>query len=142
MVPLGDSPLSIEALVRVARRGERAELTAEALQRIARGRARLDELILRGERIYGVNTGVGGNIGISLDAGQMDTLQHNIVRHRSCATGTPLPADIVRAATLLRIATFATGASAIRPELAASLLDLLNRGVTPVVPRYGSVGAS
>jgi histidine ammonia-lyase len=72
----------------------------------------------------------------------MDLLQHNIVRHLSCATGQPLPNDVVRAATLLRIATFLTGASAVRPELVDSLIELLNRGITPVVPRYGSVGAS
>ena len=64
------------------------------------------------------------------------------MRHLSCATGQPLPGDVVRAAMLLRIATFATGASAVRPELVETLITLLNRGITPVVPRYGSVGAS
>ena len=96
----------------------------------------------RGERIYGVNTGVGGNVGISLPPEKMELLQHNLVRHLSCATGHPLPADVVRAAILLRLATFATGASAVRPELAGALAALLNHRITPVVPRYGSVGAS
>ena len=64
------------------------------------------------------------------------------MRHLSCATGQPLPATMVRAAMLLRLATFATGCSAVRPELVDALADLLNRGVIPVVPRYGSVGAS
>jgi phenylalanine ammonia-lyase len=99
-------------------------------------------LLGRGERIYGVNTGVGGNIRISLAPEQMDLLQANLCRYLSCATGAPLPNDVVRAATLLRVATFATGASAVRLELVAALAELLNRGVTPVVPRYGSVGAS
>ena len=66
----------------------------------------------------------------------------NIMRHLSCATGAPLPPDTVRAAMLLRLATFATGFSGIRLELTDALASLLARRVTPVVPRYGSVGAS
>ena len=136
------APLSIEDVARVAREGAEVRIGDAARARIARGRERLEELLARGERIYGVNTGVGGNVGISLPPEQMDLLQHNLVRHLACATGQPLPGDVVRAATLLRVATFATGASAVRPELVDALAALLNRGVTPVVPRYGSVGAS
>jgi len=142
LLALGADPLSIEDVVRVARRGVAVRLTGGARSRIAKGRACLEELLARGERIYGVNTGVGGNVGISLAPEQMELLQHNIVRHLSCATGQPLPRDVVRAATLLRIATFLTGASAVRNQLVDALAELLNRGVTPVVPRYGSVGAS
>ena len=139
---VGTAGLTIEDAVRVAREGAKVRIAAVALKRIAQGRLRLDELMARGERIYGVNTGVGGNVGISLPAEKMELLQHNLVRHLGCATGQPLPNDVVRAAMLLRLATFATGASAVRPELAEALAALLNRGVTPVVPRYGSVGAS
>ena len=142
LLAVGGDPLSIEDVVRVARLGVAVRLTGGARTRIAKGRARLEELLGRGERIYGVNTGVGGNVGISLAPEQMELLQHNIVRHLSCATGQPLPRDVVRAATLLRIATFGTGTSAVRNELVDALAALLNRGVTPVVPRYGSVGAS
>jgi phenylalanine ammonia-lyase len=141
-VVLGAHPLSIEDVVRVARENASIVIAAEARARIARGRARLEELLSRGERIYGVNTGVGGNVGISLAPEQMELLQHNLVRHLSCATGAPLPNDVVRAATLLRVATFLPGTSAVRNELVDALAGLLNAGVTPVVPRYGSVGAS
>ena len=141
-VVVGADPLSIEDVVRVAREAAEVRVTGGAKTRIAKGRARLEEMLARGERIYGVNTGVGGNVGISLAPEQMDTLQHNLMRHLACATGQPLPHDVVRAATLLRVATFATGASAVRKELVDALAALLNRGVTPVVPRYGSVGAS
>jgi len=142
ILALGADPLSIEDVLRVARDRVTVRLSGGARTRIANGRARLQELLERGERIYGVNTGVGGNVGISLAPEQMELLQHNLVRHLSCATGAPLPGDVVRAATLLRIATFVTGTSAVRNELVDALADLLNRGVTPVVPRYGSVGAS
>lgn len=136
------TPLSIEDVARVAREGAQVRIGDAARARIALGRERLDELLASGERIYGVNTGVGGNVGISLPPEKMDLLQLNLVRHLSCATGQPLPGDVVRTATLLRVATFVTGASAVRPEIVDALAALLNRGVTPVVPRYGSVGAS
>jgi phenylalanine ammonia-lyase len=139
---LGPRPLSIEDVVRVAREQAPVSVSAAARARIAKGRERLEELIARGERIYGVNTGVGGNVGISLAPEQMETLQLNLVRHLGCATGQPLPRDVVRAATLLRAVTFLSGASAVRVELVDSLAEMLNRGITPVVPRYGSVGAS
>jgi phenylalanine ammonia-lyase len=142
MVVLGADPLSIEDVARVARGGAEVRLAGGARSRIANGRAHLEEMLARGERIYGVNTGVGGNVGISLAPEQMETLQHNIVTYLSCGTGQPLPGDVVRAAMLLRLATFATGTSAVRNELVDALAALLNRGVTPVVPRYGSVGAS
>jgi phenylalanine ammonia-lyase len=142
IVVLGAAPLTIEDVARVSRRGAEVRIAGGARTRIANGRARLEELIARGERIYGVNTGVGGNIGISLAPEQMDVLQHNLVRHLACATGEPLPRDVVRAATLLRLVTFMSGASAVRNQLVDALAGLLNRGVTPVVPRYGSVGAS
>jgi len=139
---LGKARLSIEDTLRVAREGAEVRLSAAARERIAQGRRRLDELLARGERIYGVNTGVGGNVGISLPAEKMELLQLNLVRQLGCATGQPLAIDVVRAAMLLRLVTFSTGASAVRPELAEALAALLNRRITPVVPRYGSVGAS
>ena len=100
---LGADPLRIEDVVRVARLGARISIGGAARRRIARGRERLEERIARGERIYGVNTGVGGNIGISLAPEQMETMQHNLVRHLACGTGEPLPRDVVRAAALLRL---------------------------------------
>jgi phenylalanine ammonia-lyase len=136
------TPLSIEDVARVAREGAEVRIGDAARARIALGRERLEELVERGERIYGVNTGVGGNVGLSVPPEKMDLLQVNLLRHLCCATGQPLPNDVVRAATLLRAATFTTGASAVRPEVVDALAALLNRGVTPVVPRYGSVGAS
>lgn len=138
----GRRALTIEDVEQSARLGRNVELDGGARERIHKGRTALEAQLARGERIYGVNTGVGGNIKFALDPDQAELLQHNLMRHLSCATGQPLPADVVRAAMLLRVATFATGASAVRVELVEALIALLNRGITPVVPRYGSVGAS
>ena len=139
---LGSRALTIEDVAQVARSGEPVTIAPRAHDRIRAGRQHLEELIARGERIYGVNTGVGGNVGIELAPEQVDRLQENLILQLSCGTGQPLPADVVRAAVLLRLVTFATGASAVRPELAEAFAEMLNRGLTPVVPRYGSLGAS
>ncbi|MGH9660993.1 MAG: aromatic amino acid lyase, partial [Bryobacteraceae bacterium] len=110
---IGERPLTIEDV----ETAEAVEIAASARLRIALGREKLEALLARGARIYGVNTGVGGNIVFALDAGQSERLQHNLMRHLSCATGAPLPRAVVRVAMLLRIATFATGCSAVRPAL-------------------------
>jgi phenylalanine ammonia-lyase len=139
---LGDRPISIEDVEDVARREARVEFSEPARARIRQGRVKLEERLARGDRIYGVNTGVGGNIKFALDAEQTERFQHNLMNHLSCGTGAPLPRDVVRAAMLLRLATFSRGTSAVRWELVSALEELLNRGIVPVVPRYGSVGAS
>src|SRR5205809_83045 len=141
-IRIGEQPLSIEEVYAASTGQSKVEFAEAARSRIGRGRAQLEKLLEEGERIYGVNTGVGGNIKFELTADQSELLQHNIMRHLSCATGQPLPSDVVRAAMLLRVATFSNGTSAVRPELVQALIDLMNRGITPVVPRYGSVGAS
>ena len=138
----GSRRLAIEDVARAARSTVRVELDDGARARIRKGRIALEEQLARGMSVYGVNTGVGGNIKFALAPEQAEQLQHNLMRHLSCATGKPLPSDVVRAAMLLRVLTFATGASAVRVELVEGLIALLNRGITPVVPRYGSVGAS
>ncbi|MBI1787589.1 MAG: aromatic amino acid lyase [Acidobacteria bacterium] len=139
---VGAARLTVEQVETVARGTGAVSLAEEARGRIRKGRAALEAMIARGDRIYGVTTGVGGNIVFQLAPEQVERLQQNLMRHLSCATGAPLPADVVRAAILLRLATFATGASAVRVELVEALARLLNAGITPVVPRYGSVGAS
>ncbi len=141
-ITIGDQPLTLNAVRRVARERAAALWAKGAQDRVAKGRAALDAMMLRGEQVYGVNTGVGSNIKFFLTEEQSELLQHNLLRQLSCATGQPLPEDVVRGAMLLRLATFATGCSAVRPLLCDALLALLNAGVTPVVPRYGSVGAS
>ena len=141
-VVLGTRPISIEDVEDVARREASVEFAEPARARIRQGRARLEERLAAGDRIYGVNTGVGGNIKFALDAEQTERFQHNLMSHLSCGTGAPLPRDQVRAAMLLRLATFARGSSGVRWELVSGLEQLLNRGIVPVVPRYGSVGAS
>lgn len=141
-IEVGGKALRLEDVIEVAVNRLPVTISPAGRERMRQGRAALEALLARGERVYGVNTGVGGNIGFSLTPEQAETLQHNLMRHLSCATGEPLPAAVVRAAVLLRVAVFATGCSGVRVDLAEALVRLLNEGITPVVPRYGSVGAS
>ncbi|HEX4770366.1 MAG TPA: aromatic amino acid ammonia-lyase [Bryobacteraceae bacterium] len=139
---LGDAPLSIEQVLAVSRSGLEVQFTNSAEIRMRKSRELFERRLANGQTIYGVNTGVGRNVNIAIDTPGMRRLQHNVMNHLSCGTGAPLSEDHVRAATLLRLATFAKGTSAVRLELASALLRLLNSGIVPIVPRYGSLGAS
>jgi histidine ammonia-lyase len=92
--------------------------------------------------VYGVNTGFGDLATVRIPSADLRALQRNLVRSHAAGVGDPLPADVVRAVLLLRANTLAAGRSGVRPELAEMLLELLDRGVHPVVPMHGSVGAS
>jgi histidine ammonia-lyase len=92
--------------------------------------------------VYAVNTGVGLLADVRVPPGDLEVLQRNVVRSHAAGAGDPLPPDVVRAMMLIRANVLCKGFSGIRPVVAERLCDLLNRGVTPVVPSRGSVGAS
>lgn len=98
--------------------------------------------VRRGEIIYGVNTGVGTNAVFVLPPADAERFQESNLQQLCCGTGPPLAAEIVRGAMLLRAATLSLGLSAVREEVIEQLVKFLNAGITPIVPRYGSVGAS
>jgi histidine ammonia-lyase len=101
------------------------------------------ERAARGESpVYGVNTGFGALSEIKISPGQIRTLQRNLILSHCAGVGEPLPEDAVRAMLLLRANVLARGYSGVRPLVADRLLAMINRGVHPVVPTYGSVGAS
>lgn len=95
-----------------------------------------------GEPIYGFNTGVGGLKGRSVPNDRLEEFQNFYIRSHAVGTGEGFPADVVRAAILLRANSLASGYSGVRPVLLDGLCDLLNRGIIPAVPRQGSLGAS
>jgi histidine ammonia-lyase len=102
----------------------------------------LTERVAEGSGVYGASSGVGDLRTEAVDDAQLGDLQANIVRSHSCGIGEPLDPITVRGAMASRAATFARGWSAVRPELAELLAEMVNRGVEPVVPCRGSVGAS
>jgi histidine ammonia-lyase len=105
-------------------------------------RALIDRLAAGDDPIYAVNTGVGLLADVRIPREDLDRLQRNVIRSHSAGVGEPLAREVVRAMMLIRANVLAKGLSGIRPLVAERLCDLLNRGVTPVVPSQGSVGAS
>jgi histidine ammonia-lyase len=139
---LSGQPLSLDEISQVALAGRAVALDPAALPRIRESRAVVDGLLARGETAYGVNTGFGKLSDVRIEPGEVQALQRNLVRSHACGIGEPLPEAEVRAMLLLRANVLAKGFSGVRPELLELLLALLNRGIHPVIPSRGSVGAS
>jgi histidine ammonia-lyase len=140
-VKLDGKSLTIEEVVAIARGGA-VELAAEAVERMNASRALIDRLAAGDAPIYAVNTGVGLLANVRIPREDLDQLQRNVIRSHAAGVGEPLGREVVRAMILIRANVLAKGFSGIRPLVAERLCDLLNRGVTPVVPSQGSVGAS
>lgn len=117
-------------------------LAPEAAPAIGRGAEAVARIIAHGEPVYGVNTGFGKLASIRIEDADLARLQRNIVLSHAAGTGEPTPVEIVRLMMALKLASLAQGASGIAPATAALLEAMLARGVTPVIPVQGSVGAS
>ena len=141
-VVLDGSSLSLERLVRIARDGARVELAPDALARIVACRTMLEEKLASHEVMYGINTGIGEFSEIALTDEQVEQFQRFLIYNHAAGIGEPAPIPSVRAAIAGRINVHAHGCSGCRPEITLTLVELLNRGVTPVVCQKGSVGAS
>lgn len=139
---LDGEQLTVEQVCRVARDGEPAALAPEAVRRMLASRQTVERLAAGGDPVYGVNTGVGMLADVRVSAAHLAELQANVVRSHAAGVGEPLAGEEVRAMMLIRTNVLAKGLSGIRPVVAERLCELLNRGVTPVVPSLGSVGAS
>jgi len=142
MLILTGSTLQLDDVVRVARSHEEVALAPEAVARMHASRATVERLAERDEPVYAVNTGFGFLSNQRIPHADLAQLQQNLLRSHACGIGEPLDIEIVRAMMLIRANVLAKGLSGIRPLIAERLCDLLNRGVTPVVPSRGSVGAS
>ena len=99
-------------------------------------------IVAKGEPVYGINTGFGKLASVRIDAADLETLQRNIVLSHAAGVGEPMPLAVTRLMMALKLASLAQGASGIRPATLALLEAMLARGVIPVVPAQGSVGAS
>ncbi len=133
--------LTIEDVVSVARLGEKIEIHPDALARIRTCRAMLERKIEAREIMYGVNTGIGEFSEIVLDDDQIRQFQRYLIYNHSAGIGDPAPIETVRGAMLGRINVQSHGHSGCRPEITQTLVEMLNRGLTPVVCQKGSVGA-
>lgn len=134
--------LTLAATMDVAEHGVLVRATPRSLTQMERFRALLEEKLSRGEVVYGVNTGFGSLSDKVVRPENLEELQLNLIRSHSAGVGPPLPQEVVRAAMLIRLNSLLNGNSAVRKEVAELIIGMLNRGVTPYVPQFGSLGAS
>ncbi|MBV8490251.1 MAG: histidine ammonia-lyase [Candidatus Eremiobacteraeota bacterium] len=141
MIEVDGRHLTLEAIEAVAD-GSPMVVSVAARERVAKARAFVEERFAGGEAIYGVTTGFGRLANVHVDPKDAHLLQLNLVRSHAAGTGEPLAPRYVRAAGVLRANSLSAGHSGVKSETLALIVELLNRGVVPVVPCQGSVGAS
>ena len=141
-IVLTGADLTIGDVEAVARGRAAVTLDPDARSRMAESRAVIERLVAAGEVVYGVTTGFGALASRAVPADDAARLQENLLVSHAAGVGEPLPRDVVRAMLLLRANTLALGHSGCRPLIVDRLLDFLGRGIHPVVPEHGSVGAS
>lgn len=133
--------LKIEKLVQIARHNEKVELHPDAVERIKACRAMLEKKIDAHEIMYGVNTGIGEFSEVVLNDDQVKDFQKYLIYNHAAGIGDPAPIEYVRGAIAGRINVHAHGNSGCRLVITQTLIDMLNKGVTPYVCQKGSVGA-
>src|SRR5215831_4475636 len=141
-VTVGIGPVSEAEVVSVARTGAGVTLSPEALAAIEKSREIVDGLAHDTEPHYGISTGFGALATTSIPTHRRAALQRSLIRSHAAGSGPEVEREVVRAMMLLRLSTLATGRTGVRPETAAALCFLLDEGLTPVVPEFGSLGCS
>jgi histidine ammonia-lyase len=142
MINLDGSNLSLESIRRIALLNEKVGLSPKAVEQIQKSHQILNELVNKNEPIYGINTGFGLFAETKIDPGNSAKLSRNLILSHAVSVGENFPPEVVRAAMLIRANTLAKGYSGVRLEVVDILLQMLNSGVTPIVPSQGSLGSS
>ena len=141
-ITLNSSGLSMDEVVRVARQGEKLEISQEALEKMAATRAHIESLAASETPVYGISTGFGALANKHIAPEDRVQLQKSLIRSHAAGMGDPVETEVVRALMLLRTKTLASGRTGVRPVVAQTYIDLLNSGITPIVHEYGSLGCS
>lgn len=139
---LGDAPVGLGLVEAAARPGRRVTLSAAARARVAAARAVVERHAAGDEPVYGLNTGLGGNLAYRLTPGEVEAFQVQLVRGRSIGVGEPFPEPVARLMLLCRIVGLAAGGSGISPAVLDLLVAMFDAGLTPVIPGRGSIGAA
>jgi len=134
--------LTIEDVVAVAHSNAAVTISEKAKRKVTQARETLEGLVKGKKIIYGVTTGFGALGNVAISSRDIRKLQVNLIRSHSSAVGKPLSRDVTRALMLLRANTLAKGYSGVRLETLETLVQMINKGVHPVIPEKGSVGAS
>jgi histidine ammonia-lyase len=139
---IGEKHLTIFDIAGIVADSKQIGLSDEALARIARSREIVASYTAGDEPIYGLNTGLGGNLGHRLSQGDISAFQSQLVRGRNIGVGESLPREACRAALLSRIVSAASGGSGLSQTTINLLIAMFNAGVTPVIPARGSISAA
>ncbi|HQA47346.1 MAG TPA: aromatic amino acid lyase, partial [Bacillota bacterium] len=134
--------LTIDQVAMVARESWSVEIDSAAVERINRSREIVEEFVKREEVVYGVTTGFGRFSDVAISKDETEALQRNLIVSHACGVGESFAKDVVRAIMLLRINTLCRGYSGVRLKTLNLLVEMLNKGVHPVIPEKGSLGAS
>jgi histidine ammonia-lyase len=142
VIELGSRGLAPAQVVAVAREDAEVELAGEARDAMAESAGLVDRLASSAEPVYGVSTGFGSLATTPIAAEDREQLQRALIRSHAAGMGDPVEREVVRAMMLLRARSLAMGFSGARPEIAETILAVLNAGITPIVFEHGSLGAS
>ena len=141
-IELTGNEITLEQIKNVARQGAKVTLSSRAKDNIRRSREVVDRLVEQSKVVYGVTTGFGMFSETFIQKEFTNALQKNLIISHAVGAGEYFSDEVVRTAMLLRINNFTYGYSGIRLETVETLVEMLNRGVTPLVPEKGSLGAS
>lgn len=135
--------ISLNTIISVWKTGAPIEVSESVINGVRTSRERLENLIgSQAEAVYGVNTGFGSLCDQIISDRDLENLQYNLVRSHACGTGAPVSEELTRLVMILKILSLSKGNSAVRPDTLNFLVELYNRGLVPVIPRFGSLGAS
>jgi histidine ammonia-lyase len=139
-IAIGQSGIGAEEIAAIARENRLIELAPGVAERLGKARAALDRAAASGQKIYGLNTGLGANLKTSVE-GDTALFQRQLVHGRSGSIGEPMAHEQVRATIAARISMLAVGGSGLSPHILEALVAALNAGIHPVMPAIGSIGA-
>lgn len=139
---INGSDLTLDQVILVSRFGNRVKLTEEASKKVAASRDIVEKIVKEGRVVYGITTGFGKFSDVTISEGNSKILQRNLIISHCCGFGETFNEETVRAMMLLRVNALAKGYSGIRLSTLETLIDMLNKGVHPLVYEKGSLGAS
>lgn len=142
MITINGNQLAIEQVVRVSRNHEIVSLAEDSRQQVQQANQWIQSIISQEKPVYGINTGFGIFADRLISNNDAARLSRNLILSHAVGTGDPLAEEVVRAAILIRANTLAKGHSGVRPIVIDTLLEMLNKGITPVIPSQGSLGSS
>jgi len=142
IIQINGNELTLEQIVKVSRQGYRVELTIEAEKRVIKSRNIVEDIVDNNRVIYGITTGFGKFSDVTISGEDCKKLQRNLIISHACGTGKRFSNEIVKTIMLLRANALSKGYSGIKLSTLKTLIDMINKGVNPIIPEKGSLGAS